>query len=85
MVSPGSFIPVGEESGLIRPIGMWVAAQAAQALAKWRAMGFDIYCSVNVSGRQMDEEGFADESDAGDDRELDPDTTIPLGGDRARQ
>ncbi len=60
MVSPASFIPVAEETGLICPIGMWVAAQAAHDLARWRAMGFDIYCSINVSGRQLSEEGFAD-------------------------
>ena len=59
MISPASFIPLAEESGLIRPIGMWVVAQAAQDLAKWRAMGFDIYCSVNGSGRQLDEADFA--------------------------
>ncbi len=59
MVSPASFIPVAEESGLIRPIGMWVARQAATDLARWRDLGFDIYCSVNVSGRQMEEDDFA--------------------------
>jgi diguanylate cyclase (GGDEF)-like protein/PAS domain S-box-containing protein len=59
MIGPASFIPVAEESGLIRPIGLWVAAQAAQDLAKWRAMGFDVYCSINVSGRQMDADDFA--------------------------
>ncbi|MEM7285055.1 MAG: EAL domain-containing protein [Actinomycetota bacterium] len=60
MVSPASFIPVAEESGLIRQIGLWVAAQAALDLAQWRAMGFDLYCSVNVSGRQFDDEDFAE-------------------------
>ena len=60
MVSPASFIPVAEETGLIRQIGLWVAAQAALDLSQWRAMGFDLYCSVNVSGRQFDDEDFAD-------------------------
>ncbi len=61
MVSPASFIPAAEETGLIRPIGMWVARQAATDLARWRDMGFDLYCSINVSGRQMTEDTFADE------------------------
>ena len=60
MVSPASFIPVAEETGLIRQIGLWVAAQAAFDLSQWRAMGFDIYCSVNVSGRQFDDDDFAE-------------------------
>ena len=36
MVSPASFIPIAEETGLIRPIGMWVAKQALRTLAIWR-------------------------------------------------
>jgi len=60
MVSPASFIPIAEETGLIRPLGMWIARQASSDLAQWREMGFDIYCSINVSGRQMDQEGFAE-------------------------
>ncbi|MGI9622217.1 MAG: putative bifunctional diguanylate cyclase/phosphodiesterase [Acidimicrobiales bacterium] len=59
MVSPAAFIPVAEESGLIRPIGKWVAGRAATDLSTWRAAGHDIYCSGNVSGRQLSETGFA--------------------------
>jgi len=61
LVSPASFIPAAEETGLIGPIGMWVARQAATDLASWREMGFDLYCSINVSGRQMTESSFASE------------------------
>lgn len=58
LISPASFIPVAEETGLINEIGMWVAKTAAGDLARWRASGHDLYCSVNVSGRQMSEEDF---------------------------
>jgi diguanylate cyclase (GGDEF)-like protein/PAS domain S-box-containing protein len=61
LISPASFIPVAEETGLINEIGMWVAKTAAGDLARWRASGHDLYCSVNVSGRQMSEEDFGAE------------------------
>jgi diguanylate cyclase (GGDEF)-like protein/PAS domain S-box-containing protein len=56
LVPPGEFIPVAEETGLIRPIGRWVLHEACRQLATWRsdlpqAAGLSI--SVNVSARQL--------------------------------
>lgn len=58
MVSPAAFIPAAESTGLIREIGLWVVEQAAHDLAAWHAMGHELYCSVNVSGRQLDDQDF---------------------------
>ncbi|MEP7097425.1 MAG: EAL domain-containing protein, partial [Dokdonella sp.] len=53
-VSPGVFIPIAEETGLIIEIGDWVVAQACSQLARWRAEGIeDITMSVNVSVAQL--------------------------------
>ena len=53
-VSPGEFIPVAEETGLITPIGAWVLDTAAAQLADWHAAGLrDLRISVNVSPRQF--------------------------------
>lgn len=53
-VSPGLFIPLAEETGLIIAIGDWVVAQACAQLARWRAAGIgDITMSVNVSVAQL--------------------------------
>ncbi|MFL5823417.1 MAG: putative bifunctional diguanylate cyclase/phosphodiesterase [Solirubrobacteraceae bacterium] len=57
-VSPLEFIPVAEESGLIRALGRHVLHQALGTLATWRARGLvgdDVYVSVNISRRQLDD------------------------------
>ena len=53
-VSPGVFIPIAEETGLIIEIGEWVVAQACAQLARWRDAGVhDIAMSINVSVLQL--------------------------------
>jgi diguanylate cyclase (GGDEF)-like protein len=58
MVSPGDFIPIAEETGLIVPIGKWVLHEACA-----QAKTFDdgrLVIRVNVSARQLAEPGLAD-------------------------
>jgi EAL domain-containing protein (putative c-di-GMP-specific phosphodiesterase class I) len=53
-VSPGEFIPVAEETGLILAIGAWVLRQACLQAQAWRAEGLPVQrMAVNVSGRQF--------------------------------
>ncbi len=49
MVSPGTFIPLAEELGLIDAIGDWVLVTAARQIAAWRRDGVDIWMGVNLS------------------------------------
>ena len=60
MVSPGEFIPLAEESGLIIPIGNWVLQQACQILKQWELLGHtrDLKLSVNVSALQLSQPDF---------------------------
>ena len=54
-ISPGEFIPVAEESGLIGEIGTWVLRTACHQLADWQAR-FEVphFCmAINVSAQQM--------------------------------
>jgi diguanylate cyclase (GGDEF)-like protein len=55
LVSPGSFIPVAEETGLIVPIGAWVLDQATAQAARWRerSWGRSLTVNVNLSARQL--------------------------------
>lgn len=52
MVSPGEFIPVAEQSGLIADIDRWVLTHACEQMREWLAEGVKIsYVAVNVSSR----------------------------------
>lgn len=57
LVSPGEFIPVAEETGLIQPLGRWILKEACRQVAEWLAMpGCEgLKVSVNLSGRQLAE------------------------------
>lgn len=52
-VSPGEFIPLLEQSGLIVPFGRWVFRQAAAQCARWAARRPDFTVSVNLSYLQV--------------------------------
>ncbi|MFO7767188.1 MAG: EAL domain-containing protein [Pelovirga sp.] len=54
MVSPGQFIPLAEETGLIVPIGAWVIAEACRQSLAWQQAGLpSIQIAVNLSARQF--------------------------------
>ncbi len=59
-VSPASFIPLAEETGLIIPLGLWVLDQACAQLRCWQAdaQTRDLVLAVNVSARQFHEPDF---------------------------
>ncbi len=53
LVSPGEFIPLAEQSGLIEPIGDWVIEEVGRQARRWTEMGVDLRIAFNVSPRQM--------------------------------
>lgn len=60
-ISPGVFIPVAEETGMIMQIGEWVIRDACEQGAKWLAAGFVLEkISVNLSARQLKDESLPD-------------------------
>lgn len=50
MIAPGEFIPLAEESGLIRQLGTWALRQACIEAASWPG---DMRIAVNVSAVQF--------------------------------
>jgi diguanylate cyclase (GGDEF)-like protein/PAS domain S-box-containing protein len=59
IISPGDFIPLAEETGLIVPIGEWVLRTACSQNRAWQNAGNKPFrVAVNLSGRQFDQEGL---------------------------
>jgi len=56
LISPSSFIPMAEETGLVVPIGQWVLQTACRQIREWQKKlgnNHDLGISVNVSPRQV--------------------------------
>jgi diguanylate cyclase (GGDEF)-like protein/PAS domain S-box-containing protein len=54
MISPGKFIPLAEETGLIVPIGAWVLRTACAQIRAWQLQGLPtLRVAVNLSARQF--------------------------------
>lgn len=59
LLSPGGFIEVAEQSGLINPIGDWVMREALKTAAIWQAaVDYPVTMHVNVSAHQLKQGDF---------------------------
>ncbi|MBS1189777.1 MAG: diguanylate cyclase/phosphodiesterase with sensor(s) [Rhodocyclaceae bacterium] len=60
LISPAEFIPVAEETGLIREIGEWVLDESCRQMSLWVDRGIiEGPVAVNVSARQLADPEFA--------------------------
>ncbi|WP_040572190.1 EAL domain-containing protein [Shewanella benthica] len=56
LISPMSFIPVAEETGIIIPIGRWVIEQACKTIKEWqKKYNFALPIAVNVASQQFED------------------------------
>ena len=60
LVSPMEFIAMAEETGLIKPLGLWVLNESCRQIIQWQSLNLPVGNSrltvaVNLSGRQFSE------------------------------
>ncbi|MGD1922413.1 MAG: EAL domain-containing protein [Pleurocapsa sp.] len=63
IISPGEFIPLAEETGLIIPLGEWVMYEACKQLKDWQdtlPKAKSLTMSINVAGEQLHDPDFID-------------------------
>lgn len=61
LISPGFFIPIAEESGLIVPIGEWILRTACRDAKQWNDRhGLSLRVSVNLSALQLKQANLVD-------------------------
>ncbi len=53
VISPADFIPVIEQTGLIRPFTHWVLEEAVLQLKRWSRAAIDLTIAVNLSTRNL--------------------------------
>ncbi|MEZ5257988.1 MAG: bifunctional diguanylate cyclase/phosphodiesterase [Ilumatobacteraceae bacterium] len=57
----GGLLPIAESSGQIVPLGRWIVHAALRQLGVWRQINPQLGMAINVSPRQLGEEGFVSE------------------------
>src|SRR6185436_8168281 len=55
-VSPGEFIPLAEQTSLIKPLTAWVMEEALRQLVAWEKAGIHTHVSINLSARNLADE-----------------------------
>jgi diguanylate cyclase (GGDEF)-like protein len=77
MLTPDDFIPIVQQSYLMREVTAYVIETALAQVALWRQAGLAVQVSVNVSGRDLLDTGLADLVSRGLNRhQLPPDALL---------
>jgi EAL domain-containing protein (putative c-di-GMP-specific phosphodiesterase class I) len=60
LLGPDLFVPIAEQTGLIRPLARWVLDAALRQCNRWRQAGLDLAVAVNLSMRNLHDPEIAD-------------------------
>ncbi|MGV6852679.1 MAG: putative bifunctional diguanylate cyclase/phosphodiesterase [bacterium] len=61
LISPGFFVPLAEETGLVVPMGSWVLQQSCAYAAEWyKKHGLTLKLAVNLSAIQLMQDDLVD-------------------------
>ncbi len=60
MIPPNQFIPLAEQTGLIKPLTLWVLNKALNQCRAWQQTGLEIPVSVNLSARNLHDQELTD-------------------------
>lgn len=58
-IPPGEFIPLVEQTALVKDVTEWVIGAALRQTAEWRSRNINLKMSINISAANLEEEGFA--------------------------
>jgi diguanylate cyclase (GGDEF)-like protein len=58
LIPPGEFIPLAEQSDVIRQLTYWVIDEALLQCHAWRQMGYTLNVAVNLSARNLHDPGL---------------------------
>jgi diguanylate cyclase (GGDEF)-like protein/PAS domain S-box-containing protein len=61
LLLPGEFVPLAEQTGLIKPLTSFVLSRALEQVSAWQRDGLDLSIAVNVSERSLLDPDFPDE------------------------
>jgi diguanylate cyclase len=53
LIGPGEFIPLAQQTGLIRPLTLYVIGEALRQCQAWERKGLELAVAVNVSARNL--------------------------------
>jgi EAL domain-containing protein (putative c-di-GMP-specific phosphodiesterase class I) len=60
LLGPDQFVPIAEQTGLIRPLARWVLEAALRQCNRWRTDGIDLAVAVNLSMRNLHDAEIVD-------------------------
>ena len=60
LLDPPDFIPLAEQTGLMKPLTRWVLGEALRQCCRWHETGLDLCVAVNISAQNLQDPGLID-------------------------